>query len=513
MWNDYLRIKNSCKMKTLLFFTLFFLESCTHQNLDLCTIREDNLTCDLIELNQEACLPEEPLFLKDILNVALSRNLDLLVKLREASIQRGVADSERMGMLPTLSLNTETSGRDTPFGEVSKSLATGEVSTGSIAREHNTKNFDLSAAWSMLDFGLSYIRSRQEKNRTLTKYLEHQRVKQNLVLDIVTEYWNVLVAQRVVKSSNRILTKAIQRQKKLEKEIEVQLISEMEGLQNQDRLLTIRKQLQKYAREYENSKRKLLALMGLPPGTAFQIADLSEFKDDVALDDIEILEEKGLKTRPELYTQDVQEYIATDEAKMALLQMFPNSSIFTKYQYDGDFFLIHNNWWAAGLRATWNLLTIPKHIIKRETAMKRKELAHDTRLALSVGVLSQIHIAHLRYLDADEQLKLSCKQLTVKKGIYKTGQKLKNAGFSSDVEVFDYEVGSLMAEISALVAYADVQVSLEQINNSIGIPLYFNSLNLCLAEISSLNNNKSSDEICLEDSEAKVNKQEKKCSN
>jgi outer membrane protein len=467
--------------------SLLLLGSCAHQDQDWSSIRRDNLACDLDGIYYEE--DEEnlgTLKLDDILNISCLRNIDLLVREREITIQEGIAEYERYKMLPSIKFNTEDSGRDTAFGEFSKSLATQATNEpGSRSRDHNTKKWDLSGAWSFLDFGLAYYRSRQEKNRSMISCYEYQKTRQNLVLDIVTEYWKAYTAKQAIDSSVALLEKAEERNIDIDNQMNSKIISEMEGLKYKDRIVGVKIQLQSYKKNYESAKRELSSLMGLPPSIQFEIDSDIDFTGDPNLNDISDLEEMGLLNRPELFTQDIQEKIIADEVRTAVIKMFPNATLFAEKQYDGDFFIINSNWAIAGIRASWALLEFPQHS-KHKAALKlREQLARETRLALSIGILAQVHISQLEYFDAMKHLRLAEEQFSIKNKLLKIGAKQASQGLADDGDVFDYEIDNHLFMIHKLKAYSESQVALEKINNSIGMPMRFNTHKIYACESSS----------------------------
>lgn len=450
------------------------LVGCSRDEQDWCCIRERTAACDLLYLNEEVDLPDRPLLLKDILRVAMKRNLDLFLKERELMVQREIATRDLFKILPTLSLNGELSGRDAKVVDRSKSLLTGIVGPGSIGREQATKTFDVSMAWSIVDFGLSFYRARQEHNRSLTICLTHKRTRQNLILDIVREYWRGVVAREAVTSAELILKDAEARRHELRKQVESKIIDEIEGLRHIDRLLSVHVELQGFEREYQSAKTELSSLMGILPSVTFELAIDVHPDAKTVLPTITEMEEEALLHRPELMAQDMEEHIAADDVRAAMLELLPNVSLFTGYDYDGDFYLLHNDWVSAGARVAYDLLNIPQHIKNTEAQRNRIMLVRESRLKISLGVITQVHLAHLAYLDAYETLSVSDDQNEVKHQLLTAALKRKEFGIIHGDLILDYEVDALFSEINELRSYAQVQIALEKINNAMGTPLFYN---------------------------------------
>lgn len=457
--------------------TLAF-SSCTHSSPDWECVRDRHADCEMKRLCSNVNLPPFPLNLEDILSIALQRNLDLVVKERELAIQHELTTRQIWSMLPSLTVSGEYSERNKDFIEVTKSLTTGTISSGSIVRERFVRRWDATYAWSLLDFGLAYYRSRQEWNRSFMVALEYHRTRQNLIYDIITQYWDAMVAKKAVDSAKEILVKTEARQKELEQQISKQLISEVEGLRNQDRLVAVQLQLRAFERRFLNAKATLASLMGLPPGCPYELEPLGDMVVNGMAPSIEELECTALRCRPELFAQDAQEAIMVDEVKAAILEMFPNTTLFTGIQYDGDRYIINNEWLHAGIRATWNLLSIPRHLANQKAARLKVSLVRESRLQLAIGVLTQVHLADIRYHDALKQHELTQEQYAIKKKLLEAASKESRQGTLPAFALLDYEIDALLADINLWRAYAEIQMSMEQLSNSIGRPLHYNSFNL-----------------------------------
>ena len=441
-------------------------------------VRDRNVCYDLAALNCDVELPFGPLSLEDILNIALERNLDLMVKEREIAIQNEIATRELYKILPRLTVSGEYSERNKEVIEKTKSIVTGNTTAGAISRERFVRQWDATIAWSVLDFGLAYYRSRQEKNRGFMACLEYHRVRQNLVFEITNRYWEAIVALRAIESAKAIQEATEERQQELKEQIAKKIISETEGLRNEDKLIAIQIELQSFERKFKSAKAELAKLMALPPGKSFDLAVIDIAPSQVTIGPIEELESLALHSRPELFAQDVQECIMIDEVRAALLEMFPNATLFTGMNYDGDRFIVYNEWLQAGIRATWNLLSIPQHIHNRNSAQQRVCLARKARLQLSIGVITQVRLALLRYQDTLDRYQLAVKQKKVKADLLQAAIKESEQGIIPNTALIDFKADALFAEINAYRIYAETQIALEQINNTIGIPLRYNNLNL-----------------------------------
>jgi len=235
------------------------------------------------------------------------------------------------------------------------------------AQKHQ-RRWDYSVVWNYVDFGLAFLRSRQEYNRALKVQFEYARLQQNLYVDITREYWKAQTAKLARKKSKLILEKAKAEQQAVQKQLAAKIISEIQGLRNEGQLISFQAQFQFYDKEYHTAISELGLLMGLPPCAVFEIADVVEYGTNVELPDICELESLALVNRPELYADDAEELIQRDEARAAVLQMYPGVDLFAGHNHDSNKFLLFNHWIQAGTRVAYNLLDWPRHLQESRAA-------------------------------------------------------------------------------------------------------------------------------------------------
>ncbi|MFA6916300.1 MAG: TolC family protein [Parachlamydiales bacterium] len=443
--------------------------------------REFNAEFEYEELNLRTNLPLRPLSLCDIIEIALEQNLDAMVKLYEYEVQREVVTGERLKMLPSLIASVDSSDRNNNTGSFSQSLSPGiPPAPPSISATRARTLYNFYAVWNLLDFGLAYYRSAQEADKGLIIRMEYERLKQNLVLDITKQYWKAIASKHAIEKGRRLLRSAKSKAAVFVRQIQEQLIPVQKGLVAKTLLLNIERDIQKYARDYHEAIMALSQFMALPPCLTFELAEPC-IEPLPCLKNIDICEyEKcALKNRPELYIGDLQEQVMVEEARIAVLQMFPSAELFAGNYNDTNSFLIYNHWIQAGLRATWNLFQIPRQLVNERGARWRQVLARHNRLAVSVGVITQVHLSHLTYMDNFKSFKIVNDLKETYATILNAAEKEQKAGRLHAADVIKFQADALFAEIDALKAYGEAQISIEQLNNALGIPGYITNQDGC----------------------------------
>lgn len=461
---------------SLFLFSFIFLVGCkdTCSNKDWCQLRSKNLNKDVACIYAGVILPEHPLTLDDTIEIALKQNLSLLAKQQEYCIQKEVATREKLNMLPKLIANWENNGRTENTGSFSQSLVPGVPPAPlSISSEQYTQRYDVGFVFNLVDFGIAFFRSRQECGKVLIAQLEYERLRQTLVVNLTRQFWKASVAKMALQKSIAVVEKALEQQEALQRQMDAKVISEIQGLRNENQLINIRGQLQAYSAEYHNAIAELGLLMGIPGSISFELADIDLMSVDLELCNVTDLEHFALVNRPELYSSDVEEMIRVEEARQATVQMLPGVELFGGPYHDSNKFLLHNNWLSAGLRATWNLLNIPAYYKEKQIALDRKTLVRLNRLALSVGVISQVHLSYYLYMDNLESYMIAKELESVNKRLLLAAKNEQRQGNLHEADILKFESEALFSEIDAATKYAELQDSLEQLNSSIGSPRYF----------------------------------------
>jgi outer membrane protein TolC len=433
--------------------------------------RESNAQADLEALAAaRAPAPEDPVSLSEAVGLALEHNLDAAAQQKEREVRAQMIVAERRRMLMDLKANVERTRVDDVQATSSQSLLTGQQSLEpSISSEQYTTRSDVTMAWNLLDFGLTYIESQQAEDRLRSLEWHIARVRQNLVLDVTKAWCRAAVAQEAVKTGRELAVEAEDRMQRLRRLIRRRSLPEVEGLERQKRLMEIQMRLQEFERELAEAKTELGRLMGLAPGIPFQVTSLDEELDTVLPQkDVSHFEREALYNRPELYQSDLQEHIALNDVRKAVLGMLPGLNLFGRYETSSNRFLYHDEWTEVGADAAWDLFNLPKKIAERQLAEKRIELERQQRMAKAVGILAQVHLALLNHQDATERQQVTDRFASIQTRMHQAQKRQLEQGQTTEAAVFEARVNATLAKIRQLESSAEVVVASARICNTLG---------------------------------------------
>lgn len=468
-------LKPVIKYAFLITFVLSW-QSCIRRPSNICIDRSIKAESDLFCLeSRDLQLGTEPLTLQEIINISLSRNLDLLVKAQEIKIQRELTFHQSLNTLPRLMASYDNWGRDNNTASFSESLIPGVPPAPlSISSETHIELANLEFTWNILDFGVAYYRTRQELNATLMEEMQYSRIRQNLILEVTRQYWKAALAKMVIDSSRELYHDSKVLRDRIQELIKNGELSKYIGLQIIHDLLENEVLLSGYEKDYQAAKSELLKLMGVMPDQNFEIV-VADIDDLSSLpDNLEQLEKMALVNRPELYSLDFEEDKMRDEVRIAFLRMFPNVELFEGTFHDENRFLLFNSWKRAGLRASWDLLNLPAKSAARSVAEKKVDLTQKSRINLSFAVIAQVNLAYYMYGEVQKQHELSEEWHNTNQELIETSRHLYAHGEINQAELIDDEFQAILAKIAWYKTGAELRVALEQLNNAVGLPGYVN---------------------------------------
>lgn len=432
----------------------------------------DQTAADLSVLATEQPAPQGPVSLYEAMAWAIRYNRERRVKILESALAQRQHELAEFDMLPTLTAQAGYTGRDPESASYSESIQTGNVSLEpSTSQDKSRSTADATFTWDLLDFGLSYIRARQQADRHLIALEQERKAVQILLRDVRKAWWEALSAQRLLK---RIPPLAAKVRRALEQSRQVEtarLQKPMEALGYQRSLLQILRTLQALRQELGGAKARLATLMGLAGPRDLVVADPGAGLPVPAVGwDNATMEQAALVMRPELGQARYQGSISRRDAHAALLGVLPTARLDTGLSWDSNSYLMDEAWSTYGTKVSWNLLNVFRGPRAMDAARAKQEVVREQRLALSMAVLMQVHLAVVNHAEATRLYGLSSEYLGVQERILEQIRAMASA-LEGQQALIREELNQLVAEIRRDKAYAEVQDSFGRLLVSVGVDL------------------------------------------
>lgn len=442
--------------------------SITPKNLTADEVR-DRVKADTAEMYKEQAAISGPVSMEEAIARALKYNLDYRLKKMESALAMGLTDYASMDMLPQLVTNAGYRSRNNYSGGTSVGILDGEASdrpTSSDEKNHNLRGIEFS--WNVLDFGVSYYRARQQGDQFLIAEERRRKVVQNLMQDVRAAYWRALGAQRLTSQADEILQKAneaLGRSREAEKQ---KIIPPSLALNYQRALLDATTLLNQRRQDLEFAKRELAALMNVPPGMDFSVAEAQETALPMAPRDLAKLEEFALMQRPELREEDFRKRITADEARKQILGLLPGLSVNFGRYYDSNKYLYNNSWNEGGLNIAWNLMRLASIPAMKRAQEYQEETDKARRMALSMAVLTQTRVAAERYRMTLEDFKLADQASQVDDRLAKFTRASVTSKLDSELEAIRTQAKAVLGAYQRANAYANAHIAFGRLYNTVG---------------------------------------------
>ena len=405
--------------------------------------------------------------------LAIKNNKELRVKLLENALSERQINKVKFEMLPQLAANAGYSGSDY-FKATTSATVTADDQSGTIGTDYSTSsnrdllNQDVGFTWNALDFGLSYIRAGQNADRYLISEENETKAAHNIVREVIRAYWSSMSADKLLKKYGPLLVDvnlALNDSKKIE---ELLLSKPMDALLYQKELLDIQRALQTQKQSFIDAKIQLGTLMGLMPNQNYRLVTT---QDPLTVLDmtIEEMETYALQNRPELIENHYQERISLQQAKAGMVSLLPGLSFNAAYTSTSNDYVMQQTNKQFGATIGANLLNVFNIPNIKKVSEVNTEIIKEQRLALSMTVLSQIHIANIDYNVALEEFETAQRYLEVSK---KITEQVKNAQIIArfgQLELIREQASLLVAELRHDIAFTKLQHAIGQIYSSTGI--------------------------------------------
>jgi hypothetical protein len=180
-------------------------------------------------------------------------------------------------------------------------------------------------------------------------------------------------------------------------------------------------------------------------------------------------EETALERRPELVEASYNERISINETHKAIAKLLPGIELQLGGHYDSNSFLVYHAWRAAGINISWNLLNILNAKNIRGLADAQHDVAYAQRLALSMAVLTQVHVASAELSAKQRQFGLSQQISDVDTQILQHTHNATVATAQGKLEEIRAAMNAMMSELRLYQSYGELESAYGQLLATLGL--------------------------------------------
>jgi outer membrane protein TolC len=410
-----------------------------------------------------------PISLETAVARTLKYNLDYRLKQMESALALGITDASKFDMWPKLLATAGYNTRSNDSGGTSIGIKDGiESLRPSTSQERDYAQAGAEFSWNVLDFGVSYYRAKQNADQYLIAEERRRKLVQNMMQDVRAAYWRALGAQRLNDEAKDILARADKALVKSREAESQKVISPALALNYQRALLDATSLLNQRRQDLQFAKRELAALMSVPPGQEFTLAESAETKLPPAPADMSALEEMALLQRPELREEDYKKRITAAETRKQMLGFFPNLNFAAGVHADSNDYLYNSTWSQASVGVTWNLLKLFSLPAIKKTQAEQVKVDEARRAALSMAILTQLRVSAERYNLALEDYKLADTAADVDRRLADYTKASVNAKLDSELEAIRTQARATLGAYQKANTYANAQIAFGRLYNTLG---------------------------------------------
>lgn len=400
-------------------------------------------------------------------------NLDYRLKLVNIAVQAGQLEVAVFTMFPSLNVTSKLYTRSNDY-QVAGITAEG-VSTGLSSSTPRTLLTAREAmSWNLLDFGMGYVKAKQQSNRVLFAQEETRRQSQQLSQDVLVAYWVAYSAQELLAETQEFQQLLTRSKMILDRAVRDKTVPKENLLNYQAAILDGDRKLIQLQYKYDKAMLDLKHLLFLPvdqeitlkapPSALFPAYDLSHL-------DIHKMDAVTLVHHPELRGQNYQERIAEYGLSTVLLQALPGLTLDYGKNYDSNHFLLNNRWIDRSVEVAWNLLNVASLPANYKTAKAQIQYEKIKSMAMTMAALTETRYAYSHYQTLRREYYLAQKQTTNARELYTLNQHRRLASLASDQQVILAKLKSIASKMDEDLLLSDLSVALGQLYLSVGVDL------------------------------------------
>lgn len=424
-----------------------------------------------------------PIDLYEAVARALKYNLDAKVKTMQAQLAHQQLNVANYTLLPQVSANAGFDGRNNFTGGVGRSLVTGRQAVEPFtSSEKNVTSGNLALSWDVLDFGLSFIRAQQAADNVMIAEEEKRRIAVRLVQEVRSAYWRAVSAERVLQRV-QFLDESVSRALDSAQRIADQkLQAPLTPLNYRRDLLNTQREVRKLFRDLSTAKTQLASMMGVPPGTPFDLVMPPRRASVPAMNlDSQKMEEQALLLRPELRTIDYQRRINAKEARAVFLELFPSLKLSFGGYYNSNSFLLYQNWLTYAAQVSWNLLSVFRTPAKLKAIEAHGHVLDAQSLALTLSILTEVHVGATQFVQAKQEYQDAWNYHETQTAIVEQTKNLWLARRTNDLTLIRERVNDVVADVRLDAARSGMETAYATLMASLGedaVPASMNAQNL-----------------------------------
>jgi outer membrane protein TolC len=401
----------------------------------------------------------EPLIGQLTIDDAVTRAVRFNYTIRAKELEAALADakfrSQSGAMLPGVVAESDYYNRDRPV--LSRSSQSSNYSTSS---DTTSVSRDLALSWNILDFGLSYIRTKQGIDKAHQAHEEARRVTARIVEDTRSIFWRAVALKKLtpaLAALDREVGDALRLSRQAEQGLQIDPLAQVTF---QREMLNLQRDLNQLDAGLAGATEQLKASIGLPMSERVQLnANRNTGRlpkvHDSADDDIRI----ALNQRPEIRQHLYDLRISANEIDATILQILPGITFSRTFASDSNQFLYHPHWISWGTRIAGNLVNLIRLPSDLDAIDAQMMVHRQNALATAATIVVQVHMARARVAVQKRAYRDAERYAEAQRHLLRQVQASVKLGKVGQQAMTREKLSSLQADVRAILAFADLHAA------------------------------------------------------
>ncbi len=370
--------------------------------------------------------PATPLSLGQSIKIGLAQSPKIASAQSQVDASKAKVRQARSGFFPQVDI-TESFKRTTnpmwAFGTKlnQEVISSADFDPGRLNDPKAMENFGttLSATLPVYNQGQTWIGWKQAKLHREATSLLHDRIRQQVIVDIVVSYFGVLLSEEMLGVDNQALKTAEAHLKLVRSRFESGLVVKSDLLRAEVRIAELEQERLQAESQVEVARAALNAAMGVEIGRSFELVTNLEQRSEIR-DPLEIWISRALKSRPDLQQMRFREMMAEEEVKKAKAAHLPGLYLSGSYELNSEDFTETANNYTVGALMRLNLFSgfgLQSKVREAKAGVRQMQaMVEQVELGVKVetrqaffeaqSAWQRIHVAEAAVAQAEEGLRI-----------------------------------------------------------------------------------------------------------
>ncbi len=393
--------------------------------------------------------------------IALDKNRDMKISELEVKKAEIAMRESWASFYPTVSFQSSYT-RLLSVPQFEMPMADGSTEYISLGYPDNFRN-SLEVTFPVFTFGKRFaVKEIGEKSKDM-QILQHETDKMNLIKDLITYYYGVVVAGEGLEIAEGAVERAQDHLRTARIQYNQGRITKLDLLSAETDFNSRKTELLNANNGIEQAKSALNMMLGFPLDTLIDVEGQVQLGIDTF--DLDSLKNLALAMRPEIQIIKKTSELSNIGKSLQYLFFLPDIAFVGSFSYDKPVGFL-NEWdndMTATIAVSWPIFqgfartnAIQKYRLTVEQAVIRENIVKE-------GIKMEVKNLLLAYRLNKGKLELAEELLKTAKEAYEMADKQYKAGYISALEYKDIELGYRSAEFAHLNAQYNLIVSKEQI--------------------------------------------------